>query len=236
MQKILKRAAIIYFTFLALLSCLFLVLLFVGYNFFISNSTAWFVTNIALEGVLTTACLLKRNSAESSARNLPRFLPLLSLLYICLTGLLVRGASNIFLILHSLFVFLSCYIISLLCGRMRSPKIVDATFNTVMLGLLLFATYVAMTFGQSEPSTVIKQLTSPSETYTAILIDYNPGAVGGSTKVNLEYNTSNIYIIFGHFIRTKQIYVGRWGEFESMTLEWQGDHTLHINGKAYYIH
>jgi hypothetical protein len=34
---------------------------------------------------------------------------------------------------------------------------------------------------------------------------------------------------------TQRIYEGRWGEFERMTLRWEGDKILYINEKQYFV-
>ncbi|MPN63604.1 hypothetical protein SDC9_211368 [bioreactor metagenome] len=92
-----------------------------------------------------------------------------------------------------------------------------------------------MTFGQIGQSTIGREEVSPDKSYTAILIDSDQGALGGNTLVNIEYHTSTINIGFSQFVKVKRLYIGNWGEFETMSLEWRDDRTLLINGRSYSI-
>jgi hypothetical protein len=89
-----------------------------------------------------------------------------------------------------------------------------------------------MTIGNLGHNTIVRQETSPDESYTAVLIASDQGALGGDTIVNIEYNTTKI-IGYGRF--EKRLYTGDWEEFETMCIEWKDDHTLLINGKSYSI-
>jgi hypothetical protein len=87
-----------------------------------------------------------------------------------------------------------------------------------------------MTFGQIGQNTVIRQEMSPDKSYTAILIDSDHGALGGNTVVNIEYHTSIINVGFGQFVKVRRLYIGNWGEFETMRLEWKDANILLIMG------
>jgi hypothetical protein len=70
-------------------------------------------------------------------------------------------------------------------------------------------------------------LPSPGGTHEARVIDVDEGALGGSTIVEVERN--------GWLARPKRIYVGEWGEYETMEISWKNDDYLVINGKEYGV-
>lgn len=87
--------------------------------------------------------------------------------------------------------------------------------------------------GKLGKAPLFSQVTSPAKSYTAILIDSDQGILGGNTLVNAEYHASEINIGLGRLVKAKNLYIGEWGEFEMMTLEWKDEHTLLINGRSY---
>lgn len=107
--------------------------------------------------------------------------------------------------------------------------------NTILLLCLLPMSLLAMTFGRIGESITVSQTSSPNKTYTAYLGKYDEGALGGSTYVSVDCHTSEIDIGVGRFIKQKGVYHGRWGEFDSIILEWKDDHTLLVNGNPHDI-
>ena len=232
MQKLFKRASIVYFAYLLLMIILSMAFLCFGYRFIVSNEIIWFVINILAVGILTALCLSKRKESVKSANIIAQLLPLFALIYIIVIIALIDGVDVIIFSLHGLLCFLSCYVISLLYINKRVFRIVCAVLNSILLLFLLAGIYFFMIFGQFGQDTIVRQETSPDESYTAVLIASDQGALGGDTLVNIEYNTTKI-IGYGRF--EKRLYTGDWGEFETMSLEWKDDHTLLINGKSYNI-
>ena len=235
MRKLYEHTTITYCVFLLSLSGIFALFLSRSYSFNVSNAAIWFVLNILLEGALAYLCVLRQTDSIDTYGNAAQSLPLLSLVYICVTGFLVEGVNVLLLTLHALFCFISCYIISLLYKVERSIRITSAILNTVLLCLLLAAIAPLLTFGQLINNTIYKQIDSPNGAYTAVLTDSNQGALGGTTFVDVEHNSSGINIGIGRFIKSERVYIGRWGEFETMDIGWQGERTLLINSKSYDI-
>jgi hypothetical protein len=113
---------------------------------------------------------------------------------------------------------------------MKKP-ILLAVGSILTVLLLLFAAFVgllSMVFAPLKPvKTVIQTLPSPGGTYEARVIDVDEGALGGSTIVEVERNSC--------LARPKQVYVGEWGEYETMEIYWKNDDCLVINGKEYGV-
>jgi hypothetical protein len=85
-------------------------------------------------------------------------------------------------------------------------------------------------------STVVRSELSPNSIFRAEIIDADAGATGGSTLVRVIPLNPDLNIFIGTLKKDTQIiYSGRWGEFERMTLRWEGDKILYINEKQYFV-
>lgn len=210
-----------------------IVFLSLNYRFIVSNEIIWFVINIAVVVMLTSLCLSKRKKSIRAANTIAQLLPLFALIYLCIIGVLLDGVDIVFLSLHGLICFLSCYIISLSYVNKRVFRIVCAVLNTIFLLFLLFGIYFLMTLGNIGQQTIVRQEVSPDKSYTAILINSDQGALGGDTLVLIEFHTYAINVGFGQFVKMKPVYIGEWKEFITMRLEWKDVKTLLINGRSY---
>ena len=97
-------------------------------------------------------------------------------------------------------------------------------FLVMNMGNILFLVMM----GNIGTKTVVQTLPSPDGTYEARVIDVDEGALGGSTIVEVERN--------GWLARPKRIYLGEWGEYETMEIYWKNDDCLVINGKEYSVY
>ena len=103
---------------------------------------------------------------------------------------------------------------------------------TLFLLLLLPVWLFAIGMGHV---TVVQELDSPDNRYTAQLIDVDEGALGGGTLVKVRDNDRTVNVLFGSFVREYTVYSGDWGEFQDMELGWTDDGTLRINDGKYTI-
>ena len=103
---------------------------------------------------------------------------------------------------------------------------------TICFSLLLPIFLFAAVMGHS---TVHQELSSPGEGYTARLVEVNSGATGGDTLVKVRDNSQTVSLIFGSFVKEFVIYSDDWGAHQDMTLSWQDENTLRINGQAYQV-
>jgi hypothetical protein len=84
--------------------------------------------------------------------------------------------------------------------------------------------------------TVIKSELSPNSAFLAEIIDVDEGALGGNTLVDVTPLNSDLNIFIGTLKKNpRRIYEGRWGEFRTMTLRWEGNKVLYINEKQYVV-
>lgn len=235
MQNLRKRAPIVYGFFLLLVSVAAILFYTHDYGFIVSNEAIWFAVSVAAEGILAAMCLSKRNESTTMANVVALSLPLLALIYIAGLFLLIRGVNDLLFALNGLLCFLSCYILSLLYKNKRVLQGVCTVLNSILLLIVMVGMFLFVALGQIGQDTIVRQEPSPDRTYTAILIDSDHGALGGDTVVNVEYRASVLHLGFGRFVKTKNLYIGDWGEYKNMRLSWKDDSTLLINGRSYVV-
>ena len=83
--------------------------------------------------------------------------------------------------------------------------------------------------------TVVKTLPSPGGAYTAVVTSSDQGALGGATTVAVRDNGRTVNILLGRFDSSAQLWSGGWGEHETMTLAWESENVLKINGLCYGV-
>ena len=83
---------------------------------------------------------------------------------------------------------------------------------------------------------MVQTLPSPNGTYYAEVIDSDQGALGGDTLVEV-YDTRKQLDLFLITVQKNPqlVYFGDWGDFKTMTLQWESEQVLLINGKPNII-
>lgn len=108
-------------------------------------------------------------------------------------------------------------------------------FALLLTLLLLFVVPFWMIFGSIGSTKVVKQLDSPQRHYTAIVRSIDEGALGGGTVVEVRDNQKTVNILVGKFVCSTDLWQGHWGDHEGMTLRWEDETTLSIDGIAYQV-
>ena len=115
--------------------------------------------------------------------------------------------------------------VKITAGVLMLP-VLTGMFALAFFGVLLHD------FGVTE---VVRTVPSPDGTKTAEIIVNDEGALGGSTVVDVRRGP-DLNLGFARFCRLPQrVYLGDWGEFEEMTVEWVDADTLMIDGVEYGI-
>lgn len=110
---------------------------------------------------------------------------------------------------------------------------ISILFSLGVLFLLMFG-FLFFTFGQIGYSQTVTTALSPEGTYRAEVIEVDQGGLGGDTLVRVCHVPFHWDLCLVEAQRKpRTVYIGQWGEFESMTLSWQSEQTLLINGKPY---
>lgn len=79
---------------------------------------------------------------------------------------------------------------------------------------------------------VVQEVPSPGGRYTAMVIRSDQGALGGDTLVEVRDDQETVNILIGSFVDSRRVYHGEWYEWETITLGWEGEDVLLLNGTA----
>ena len=234
MRKIMKWAPVIYAAYLLLESAIWTILYGQGYSFKASSEVVWFAIRMIIAGAVTAVCLRHRKDTAKLAVYIAQLLPLVALFHINQTRSTEMGFM-VLAIVQSLACFLSAFVISLLYENPLPLKIISTVINSLLLAGLLLMCFVTVIFGSTGESKVIRRVASPNQTYEAVLLSYDEGAMGGSTVVSVRDNTATIDLGLVRWEKWEGIYHGKWGEFDTLRLTWKDAHTLLIDQTAYPV-
>lgn len=86
----------------------------------------------------------------------------------------------------------------------------------VVFPLFFFILFIFFTFGNITESTVVKTVTSPTETHYAQVISVDQGALGGNTIVKVFENEEIDLFFLTLKDKGERIYLGEFGEHENI--------------------
>jgi len=234
MQKLLDRMPIVYMAYLLGMTAAMGAVGLLGYTFFAYNEALWFGVNIFIEGLLMTVCCMKRNAATKAARVVAQCLPLCAIVFLVVNDFLVTADVAVgVLVLHGILCFVSCFIVFAAHKTMKLVRVPYVIVNTALFLLLLPIWFFAAVFGGMGKDTIVRRAYSPSGMYSAAIVNSDQGALGGNTFVRVRDHASEINVVIGWFQKETEVYMGYWGEFETMRIEWADEDTLLINDKPY---
>ena len=96
---------------------------------------------------------------------------------------------------------------------------------------MLFISLIFTNFGESK---IIQTVNSPDDTYVAISISNDDGALGGDTCVRVINNKQKVPLLIGSITRREQhLWIGDWAE--EPTLKWEDGNTILINDVSYDV-
>lgn len=151
-------------------------------------------------------------------------------LYIALweSSLLMLAAAGLCTVLSGVLLFKMV--------KVKWLKILSAVVSAVLILPFGFAAFMLLVFGQIGRNTVVSTEYSPEGTYRAEVIDSNQGALGGDTLVMVYDETSRMDFYFFALQKSPQrVYLGEWGEFADMEINWESEHVLNIDGVSHEI-
>lgn len=119
--------------------------------------------------------------------------------------------------------------------RSKWLKIPAGIVYVAWTAILIITAFVQFIFGGISETTVVREVVSPNGTQIAEILNCDAGALFGNTDVQVRKNV-DVDLKFVQIRGVPQnVYSGRWGEFEDMTLEWIDEHTLCINDSEYAL-
>jgi len=209
--------------------------LFIGYStvFAFYHSPALAIVTALLAALTVILDLVSRNTAESKVISAGlTFLPPLSIF----TGaILIARRPQIFVFIAVWVYVVCCYYISVKHGKPLLLKYVLLLLSVMMILPVCCIVFISLLFGNFGEKTVVQTIPSPSGKYYAQVIDDDQGALGGNTLVEV-YEKCPVDNFFIQIQKKPQtVYIGEWGESNSMDIYWKNDECLVINSIEYPI-
>jgi len=237
MNAINKRIPIIFAVLLIFGIISFSFLLFArhdGYSFIIYNDFIWLGICAIFFAIITVWSVVYYEKTTTIAATVSAFLPILALIDIAFKYL----ALKVYLPCLGVYIVIcfGCSMVVFL--RHKCNKILRITMAILYFVVAFFLQFIVILFvifGALNHTTIVQTLPSPNGAYTAMVTDSDQGALGGDTTVMVTYNHHRMNLLVGEFSKTTELYWGKWGEFMNMTLDWQDQDTLLINGTPYDI-
>ena len=205
----------------------------VHYIFRLSNVSVFILCIVVLSASIVALDLIFRIRIES--RLIGTALALLPPLAVFTGVLLIVRCPHIWAGLAVLAYEGCCFYLSVKHGKPLVLKIVFLILSVLISLPLLFFAFIGITIGNFGIETVIQSIPSPSGQYYAQVIDHDQGALGGNTVVDVYESHKIDAYIFQAEKEPQRVYVGDWGEYETMQIYWKDDHCLVINGMEYQI-
>ncbi|MBQ3006315.1 MAG: hypothetical protein IJD78_02010 [Clostridia bacterium] len=199
----------------------------IGYRVSLLNYSV-FSTISALFYIVSTAVILKNNIVNKALV----FLPIFSL--INLAVYVYKSKSVVVLICMCICSICSAVIAEKVCNSSKA-KISSVLTSVVLSVPFLIVSLAVVSFAKFGVNTVVDKIYSPDKTYYAEIVDIDQGALGGNTVVNIHKN-SRLDLLFMTIAKAPQrAYVGEWGEYETMKLQWKSEQCLIIDSKEYIV-
>ena len=133
-------------------------------------------------------------------------------------------------------VLMLCHLVVLSMGMMK--RVYNILCGIISVPLVLFAIFclfmyvVFMDFGAVN---TLREFPSPNGRYIASVVDFDEGALGGSTDVDVRIKKIGAFDISRVFQIEKNIFRTGWGVGNDIEVEWKGNEILLINGEEYAI-
>jgi hypothetical protein len=220
----------------------YLIIKLCGYTYVHSNLSLIVMPLIIV--LLTGKALENKNERTKIYVFFSTLLPLITVFHVISISVASDVETTFMYYIAYIFVLLLCSIILFFTYvKIRAIRIGLGIVYTILLisvlSILLLATlFSSSSVGSSSfvTRTIVRSELSPSSIYSAEIVDADAGATGGSTLVYVTRLNSDLNIYIGTLKKDPQmIYKGRWGDFETMTLRWEGDKILYINEKQYVV-
>ena len=204
-----------------------------GYTFTLFSVSVFAVATAMLSVYTVVLTLVFKRTPES--RVLQILLTILAPLSFIHAVFYLIACSRIWIVASVLVSAGCCCFLAGKHGRPLALKIVALVLSGLLALPVAFISFIALTFGNIGQNTVVQTVESPSGKYCAQIIDSNQGALGGDTFVDVYEKSGINAILFRIEKKPQLVYVGEWGEFETMNIYWKDDTCLVINSVEHEI-
>ncbi len=204
-----------------------------GYEFTLKNPMGFSIAAAAISTVCSLILLCSRSTKSKLDAFLSVFIAPLSAVtgIVMLRGNYVNAALVIFAV-----CFICTFIVLFKYARPIFLRIIAIIFSCFAMAVYVIGVAITVFLGGLAVNTVAKTVESPDGSYIAEVIDSDQGALGGDTLVEVSNVKDRIDLYIAEFTRPSvRVYMGEWGEAESMEISWKDNSTVVINGREYLI-
>ena len=136
--------------------------------------------------------------------------------------------------LGALIITLICFFLSIIFVGLAKKDAWHIFMSLCLAFIMAAGTYFSFAFSGITENTVIHRADSIDKKYYAEVVDVDEGALGGSTVVRVcAYREVDLgFIKIGKV--PERVYLGEWGEGESLKVIWTEEGKLQVNGKIVY--
>lgn len=159
----------------------------------------------------------------------------LALVSIVNAVLLIFTCNTPTVIICTLFVAICCCLLPAMHAKRLAVRITALVLSVLMLLPCCYCGFIFLIFGNIGQNTVVQSAASPDGRFCAEVINSDQGALGGDTLVQVRETHSFDAQLFVIEKKAQRIYMGEWGEFKDMEIEWKNENCLFINGHEYAI-
>ena len=204
-----------------------------GYSFELISVSAFAIAIAVLSVCIVILDLVFKNQLESkTVQILPAIITPLSLIN---AVFYIFECPQIWVIASVLLSAGCCCYLTVKYGKPLTLKVVTLVLSALMILPIGFFSFISLLFGNIGQNAVVQTVESPSGKYYAQVIDSDQGALGGDTIVQVRHKEEFNALLFKITKKPQRVYLGDWGEFETLKIYWVDDKHITINGKTYEI-
>ena len=230
-----KRSVIIYF--LAAINSLYpllcLLSYFFGYLVYLSFSVVYALW-LAVIFMYSNYFIKKNEETEfsESARICAAFLPLITAVNL---GVYVYKYKSvpIALVMGICLIFAAVIAEKVLEGN--KAKVLSVVSSGFICLIVFVFSLLVVSISYFSAERLENFIVSPDRTYYAGVVNVDQGALGGDTVVYVHRSRGiNLFLLSFNKI-PQTVYIGEWGEYKTMQIEWKNENCLLINSEEYNI-
>ena len=204
-----------------------------GYSFELISVSAFALAIAILSVCIVVLDLVCKSSLEN--KTIQILLALITPLSLINAVFYIFECPQIWVIASVLLSAGCCCYLTVKYGKPLALKVVALVLSVLMILPICFFSFIALIFGNIAQNTVVQTVASPNGKYYAQVIDNNQGALGGDTLVVVNQSCRINLILFKVEKKPQRVYLGDWGEFKNMQINWKDNNCLVINSVEYEI-
>lgn len=240
MKKIKANIASIMGIIMLVLSVFNLIISKLDYIYRPKSYVLFLVVFVLLAVSITFLSIRYKSETKKVSKIFASFLPLIALIYII--TLLFSFDFSIDYKTYSLLYYeilfavtlISSLVIFFIYNHIKWLKIIVGIISAGIGALFGFVFFISLIFTNFGKSDILQIINSPDNTYVAISISHDEGALGGDTCVNVRDVQKDIRLLSGTLTSLrKEIWRGDWNE--KPVLQWEDNSNLLVNGTSYNV-